>query len=155
MLKSSSNSLVRQGFLSSEDVWQGRKRTVRALVEILRAKWLIAFVPIAKWRADMGLPNSTGIVEAAQIEEAKRWAAHVDRAALRLPVSAKCLPQAIALSRILKAEATPHRVTIAHQADADPDLDNPHMLHAWLEVQGRVILGELPGDWNEILRMPD
>ena len=127
---------------------------MRAIAEILRAKWLIARAPISRWRHSVGLDEGDQKDRPIDLADAKIWAAHVERAALRLPLSTKCLPLAIALSRILRASLIPHRVVIAHQVGTDHGEENPDMLHAWLEVHGEIILGDLPGEWHEILRMP-
>ena len=125
------------------------------MVELFRAKRLITFSPIAQWRSQIGLDANAADTVKTDLEKAKLWAAHVDRAALRLPVSLKCLPQAIALSRILRAENIPHQVVIAHRKSETATQRDPDMLHAWLETGGQIVLGDLPGKWNEILRMPD
>ena len=125
------------------------------MIEILRAKKLIAFSPIANWRSQIGFDTSDARPVETMLKRTQVWAAHVDRAALRLPISAKCLPQAIALSRILRADNVPHQVVIAHRRSEAADREDPDMLHAWLEVNGEIILGDLPGEWNEILRMPE
>ena len=80
-----------------------------------------------------------------------RLAADVEWAAKRLPFSTKCLPRAMALSWMLRRRRLPHTVVIAvrpndlrHSADA---------LHAWVEVGGEKIIGDLPGPWIETLRL--
>jgi len=70
----------------------------------------------------------------------------------RLPWGALCLPQAIALSILLKYSDIPHHLVIAirpagqrGQADA---------LHAWIDCGGTVVLGALAGPWHELARLP-
>ena len=140
--------------MARSELWSGRRRTSRAMAEILRAKWLITRSPIADWRHQIGLSQSEPIDDGT-MQEAQIWANHVDRAARRLPIGAKCLPQSIALSRILNELKIAHRVVIAHQRETLASQENPDKLHAWVEVGAAKVLGDLPGNWHVILRMPE
>lgn len=64
----------------------------------------------------------------------------------------KCLPRAIALSRMLRRRGIAHRLVIAARpAGARNGADD---LHAWIEMGGTIVLGELPGNWIQVLGLP-
>lgn len=87
------------------------------------------------------------------MREAARLAAHVRRGAGRLPFESKCLPQALALSRMARRRAVPHSLVIAARPlGARSGMDD---LHAWIEVGGRIVLGEIPGPWIRVLALPE
>lgn len=83
--------------------------------------------------------------------EAQRWAAHVNWAARRVPIPMKCLPQAMALSALLRRRDINHAVVFAvRPKDMRPGSDS---LHAWVESNGARIIGDLPGPWTVTLRL--
>lgn len=82
--------------------------------------------------------------------EANRIARQVEWAAERLPFTSKCLPRAIALSWVLRRKRIGHAVVIAARPEHMRQAGD--VLHAWVEVSGAKILGELPGPWVETLR---
>jgi hypothetical protein len=57
----------------------------------------------------------------------------------------------MALSWTLRRKDIPHVVVIA--ARPQGLRDSPDKLHAWVEIDGATILGELPGPWIEMLRL--
>lgn len=129
--------------------WAARCWTLRALVLLIAARLLIAWVPFRIWRGWLGgrgPHNSPGPLATSDTHTvARRLAAQIERAAWRLPRAAKCLPRAIALSWLLNLARVPHCVVLAvrppaHRGDGDD-------LHAWVEQGGTVILGDLPGPW--------
>jgi len=117
---------------------------------LLAAQAAIRAVPFARWRARLGL---AGAASPGQQSEARRLAVHVARAAGRLPRGAKCLPQAIALSWQLSHRAVPHTLVIAARAPNQREAGGD-TLHAWVECGDRIVLGELPGAWHVVARMP-
>jgi aryl-alcohol dehydrogenase-like predicted oxidoreductase len=80
-----------------------------------------------------------------------RSAGHVEWAAVRLPFSTKCLPQAMALSWMLRRKGISHQLVLA--ARPAHLRDSADALHAWVEVDGTKIVGDLPGPWIETLRL--
>jgi hypothetical protein len=119
------------------------------------ARILVAFVPLRQWRGSLGFGAVSGddVSPGDLLGQAERLARRVERAAWRLPIEAKCLPQAMALSWMLRRERTPHRVVIAVRP---PELRNSaDGLHAWVEFGGTIILGDLPGPWHVVYRAPD
>jgi hypothetical protein len=59
----------------------------------------------------------------------------------------------MALSWILRRKRIGHCVVIAVRPAELRGTDD--QLHAWVEVSGEIILGDLPGPWVETLRMGD
>lgn len=129
--------------------WQPKLRTASAMVRLCRAQLLVNYVPYDRWRNRLGLAADVETRHAVEI--GRRLAADIEWAASRLPFGTKCLPRAMALSWILRRRNLRHSVVIAvrpSQLRASPDA-----LHAWIEVEGQKIIGDLPGPWIEIARL--
>ncbi len=136
--------------MSAHDRWAARLQTGRAIGLLCLARLLIALVPFGLWRRGLGPgANARPQPETAEI---RRLAAHISRAAWRLPFAAKCLPQAMALSWQLRRRAIAHRIVFAVRPPGHRSGDD--MLHAWIECQGEIVLGELPGPWLTVLALP-
>lgn len=134
--------------------WRLRARTAEAALEIVRARLLVARVPFARWRDQLGVtggvPSGTEPpLSAEDLAEARRLARHVDRAAMRLPGESKCLARAMALGRMLRRRAIAHTLVIAARPGAVRGGDDD--LHAWIEASGLILLGNLPGPWARLL----
>ena len=120
------------------------------------ARLLVAVAPFRRWRGALGFDDEPGERSRPQtgadetLRMARNRAAHVERAAARLPFALKCLPRAMTLSWILRRSAIPHCVVIATRPTNQRDSDDA--LHAWVEVAGEIVLGDLPGPWHEIYR---
>ena len=113
------------------------------------AQLLVSWIPFDRWRDTLGSAAAGDGQRAAR--QAKQLAADVEWAAKRLPFTAKCLPQAMALSWMLRRRKLGHTVVIAvrpSQLRGSPDA-----LHAWVEIKGVRIIGDLPGRWIESLRL--
>ena len=127
------------------DRWRGRLGTAEALTLLSWARLLIAFARFDRWRATLGLDGPV------RIADARYCAALVEWAATRQPIEFKCLPRAMALSWMLRRRRLGHTVVIAvRPAGARGSRDD---LHAWVEVGGETIIGDLPGPWVETLRL--
>ncbi len=113
---------------------------------LVRARLLIAFVPLRYWRGSLGLAG-----EAQPDPEARRLAVHVLRASNRLPGKTLCLPQAMALSALLRRARMPHALVIA--ARPSSYRGEGDRLHAWVEQGGERVIGDLPGPWTETFRV--
>jgi hypothetical protein len=85
------------------------------------------------------------------LAEGQRLARQVERAAARLPFSTKCLPRAMALSWILRRKRIGHVLVFAVRPAGLRD--GPDALHAWVEIEGVTVIGDLPGPWLETLRL--
>lgn len=112
---------------------------------LIGARLLVAAVPMARWRRTLG-SSAPGQPEDAAA--ARRLAVHVERAAGRLPVTLRCLPRAIALSWLLRRAGIAHHLVIAARPAGQRDAEDA--LHAWIESDGVIVLGELPGPWLTI-----
>ena len=123
--------------------WLG---TLRAIGLLLAARVLIAALPFRIWREWLG--GRAGGQQPADASAARRLAAQVERAAWRLPLIIKCLPQAMALSWLLRSAGMPH--TLVFAARPLGHRDGSDDLHAWVEVADRIVLGDLPGPWLRI-----
>ena len=110
------------------------------------ARIVVGTLPFKYWRKSLGCADGR-----ADQEQALLWASHVDWAARRLPLVMKCLPRAMALSWILRRLRIGHTIIFAVRPIDLRDGDDA--LHAWIEVDGRTILGDLPGPWVETLRL--
>jgi hypothetical protein len=123
-------------------------RTLNAIVLLCPAWFLVHYVPLDRWRKSLGF---AGTSSSEQAIEARRLAAHVERAGSLLPFPTKCLPRAIAFSWMLRRRRIGHAIVVAVRPA--PLRDAPDGLHAWVDVGGEKILGELPGPWVETLRL--
>lgn len=129
------------------DRWRSRLRTAAAMGALCWARLLIAAVPFDRWRNRLG--GKAG--DKAAAGAARRLAAHVDWAARLLPMSTKCLPRAMALSWILRSQGLAHCIIFAVRPAAQRGHNDD--LHAWVEVDGEKVIGDLPGPWIELLRL--
>lgn len=129
--------------------WRLRARTVEAMAGLAAARAVIAFAPLERWHGHLGL---AGAASEAELAEAQRLARHVDRAAGRLPFASKCLPRAIALSRMLRRRRISHRMMLAARP-VETRTGNDD-LHAWVEVGKTIVIGNLAGPWLVLLEFP-
>lgn len=143
--------------MSIAKLWRGRAKTASAMLFLCLAHAYIRFVPFQRWSGWLGTKSCDQRKDRdegdAALEQGRRAAAVVARAAERLPFETKCLPRAIALSWLLRRQSVAHSLVFAarplhlrNSADA---------LHAWVEVDRRTIMGDLPGPWLETLRLGD
>ena len=135
--------------MPTSDKWRSRLRTASAIAALSLARLLVAFVPFGRWRSTLGAANAA----LSRADEARRSASHVERAAKLLPFATKCLPQAMALSWILRRRSIGHVVVFAVRPARTRGADED--LHAWVEVADQTIIGDLPGPWVETLRLGD
>lgn len=132
------------------DRWKSRLITATAMAVLCVAQTVVAALPFSWWRGTLG-GRVAGSGSNKAVAEARRLAAHVEWAARRLPFSLKCLPRAMALSWILRFRKIAHSVVFAVRP---PELRGSNdQLHAWVELSGEIILGNLPGPWFETLRI--
>jgi hypothetical protein len=118
------------------------------------ARLLVAAVPFHHWRDRLGSRPShpvAGPLPVDPLAEGQRLARQVERAAARLPFSTKCLPRAMALSWILRRKRIGHVLVFAVRPAGLRD--GPDALHAWVEIEGVTVIGDLPGPWLETLRL--
>ena len=133
----------------ADSPWRLRARTLTAMALLVSAQALIRIVPLGRWRGRLGL---AGECLPQQQIAARRLAVHVERAASRLPWGALCLPQAMALSVMLKRRHIPHQLVIAIRPPGRRD--DADALHAWVACGPTIVIGALDGPWHEVARMP-
>ena len=145
--------------MRASETWRLRRLTLEALLRLCAARLLVRFVPLRRWRDRLGTVVTTDRIAALPpadpqaIAEARRLALHVERAATRLPFATKCLPRAIALARMLQARDQSYCLRIATRpAHERGDRDD---LHAWVEIGGAKVIGDLPGTWVVLLNLLD
>jgi Transglutaminase-like superfamily len=126
-----------------------RLMVAEALGWLVLARVLIAGPRLGRWRRLLG-PVAAQPLAAAPNAGDRELAAAVARAAVRLPGGAKCLPQAIALHWMLRLRQRPSQLVIATLPGTDRGgLDS---LHAWIEVDGEVLLGKLDQPFQPLIR---
>lgn len=131
------------------DKWRSRARTGEAIAELLLAQITIRLINLRRWPGRFGLTQDNLPVNC---KTSATLARHVERGAQRLPFISRCLPQALALSRMLKRRRISHHLVIAVRPASR--CSHTRELHAWIEQDGRVVLGDLPGPWLPVLRLP-
>jgi hypothetical protein len=128
------------------------------MVLVAAAQALVALVPFARWCERIGaVASSNGPIalDAAELARARWHADRVRAAARRLPGSPRCLPQAIALTWLLREEQIAWVLRIAARPLAARDQAADEPLHAWVQCGGEVVLGELPGPWLVVVSLWD
>ena len=134
------------------EIWRSKRRTAAAMAFLCWARLLVAWVPFDRWCETLGTAADRSDKRSFRgTEKAMRLAAHVEWAAVRLPFSTKCLPRAMALSWMLRRKGIGHQVVVAVRPGHLRD--SADMLHAWVEVDGNRVIGDLPGPWLETLRL--
>jgi hypothetical protein len=120
------------------------------MAQLLWAQLLVMSIPFRRWRSGLGCAVGAADSE-ADLDAAVHLAADVEWAAKRLPLPTKCLPRAMALSWSLRRRSIRHVMVIAVRPSQLRQSSDA--MHAWVEVGGRKILGDLPGPWIETLRL--
>jgi len=144
-----SRKCARPDCLIRLEPWLARLRTLRAMLLLCLACAVVALIPFKSWRGWLGGKAGAG----SDPVRARRHAAQIERAARRMPVRVKCLPQAMALSWQLRQRGTAHRIVFAVRPPGHRKTDDT--LHAWIECQDRIVLGELPGPWMPVFELPE
>lgn len=145
--------------MTVREAWRLRRLTLEAMLRLFAARVLVRFVPLGQWRGRLGrpapanTPDATPADDLAAIAQARRLALHVERAAARLPFATKCLPRAVALARMLRARGQHYSLRIATRPATERG--GPDNLHAWVEVGGQKVIGDLPGNWVVLLNLLD
>ena len=130
--------------------WRSRLRTAAAMTALGWARLVVAAMPFERWRTSLG-GEAGKLAREPRPKEARRLAAQVEWAAKLLPLPTKCLPRAMALSWILRRKRIGHVVVFAVRPTQMRGSKDD--LHAWIEVAGEAVLGDLPGPWIETLRL--
>jgi hypothetical protein len=123
------------------------------MAALCRARLLVAFVPFRRWRDGLGGASAIpdGEANADCVAEGRRLARQVDWAATRLPFPTKCLPRAMALSWMLRSRGIRHLLVFAARPSAKRRSEDA--IHAWVEIAGTKVIGDLPGPWLVMLQL--
>ena len=117
-------------------------RTVFALWAARLATWLLPF-PLGRRLLVGSHRAATPTVSGEQI----RWAmSHAQRVVPR----ATCLPQALAAEALLTRGGLPADLRIGVKKEPSGKL----LAHAWVESNGRIVVGDLPGGVDVYTRLP-
>ncbi len=141
---------ARQGCLRRAEDWLARLRTLRAMALLVLARLLIATLPFGLWRKHLGGRPADPVP--ADLRQGRHLAAQVERAAWRLPIATKCLPRAMAVSWLLRSNRVGHELVFGVRPKQGRGGIGD--LHAWIELNGMTIIGDLPGPWLVSLRLP-
>lgn len=127
--------------------WMLRLRTLHAALLLVRAQFLIWFVPMARWHGSLGqvmdeAQESVGggaQSDPAVVATARAHARRVERASARFPIEPGCLAQAMALQWLLVSAGYGTRLVIAMQHG---DRSAEHGWHAWVELGDVMLIGQ-------------
>lgn len=111
------------------------------MVLLVVARFLVRAVPLGWWRATLGRIGNAADT-GCHSTSANRMALAVNQAAERLPGTYVCLPRAMALQWMLRRRRCPSALVFGVERNAGHKMS--HLLHAWVESGGRVILGDDP-----------
>lgn len=118
---------------------------VRAVVTLAAARlatWLVPFEAGRRFLTRGRRPAPSGVTR-----EQIRWAiAH----ASRVVPKATCLPQALAAESLLARSGLPAELHIGVRKTPDGTLE----AHAWVESNGRIVVGDLPWGLDGYTRLP-
>ena len=140
----STGKAARSGVAACSAKVPNRALTVLAMALLSTARIAVRYLSFERVGRTLGVRCSTGgaaasaRIEAGQLARAQSLARAMARAAHRLPGESRCLPQAIALTWILRFAGIPSRLVIAmHRVDRMAD----HGFHAWVECGDLVVIG--------------
>ncbi len=122
---------------------------LEALVLLAVARFLVARMPLRRWRGMLGtLATQPPAVRPGPDD--RRLARAVERASQRLPGVSKCLPRAMALHWMLRRRARSSQLVIAVlPAAARGTIED---LHAWVETGGEILIGALDEPFQPLAR---
>ena len=121
--------------------WSWRISVAISFAYLLAAALLVRFVELRRWRGTLGaMVSSESASPVPHLDRrARALAVSVERAAVHLPFSTKCLPRAVALQWRLRASKIPSDLVVAfHSVDRTGD----HGFHAWVEHAGEMVIGQ-------------
>lgn len=134
--------------------WRHRARVAEAMVLLAVARLLVACVPFNRWSRWFGAASRPSgqpgeSVGAAAALRSRRIGRAVERAAERLPIAAKCLPQAMAAQIMARRRAIPAMLVVGVlPATARGTGDD---LHAWVICGEDTIVGAGEPDHSPLL----
>jgi len=120
------------------------------MLRLLLARLLVERIPMRHWRGRLGQINPASDPIGAETKLAHALARAVERAAVRLPIDTKCLPRAMALHAMMRRRGLRGVLVIGV---LDQTLRGSlEDLHAWVEVEGQVLIGALDQPFHPLIR---
>lgn len=148
-------------FRSPRDLWENLRLSfeVLPLVVCVRvALWRTPFPAFhAAWNAEVeaelcGVRNADAQLDDAQTRRRVWNSAHAVRRAARLVPRASCLTQALVLQRVLARQGQECALFLGvDRRDSSPSKQRKFEAHAWIEWQGRVLIGGDVSRWTPLL----
>jgi hypothetical protein len=111
-----------------------------AALHLAAAKLVVTALPFERWRRVLQrAPRAAAGPAPEHLRVAELvWA--VDRVSARFPQALTCLPRAIATRWMMEHRRWPATLEIGVRRDAQGKFE----AHAWVEHEGRVIMGDVP-----------
>lgn len=120
-------------------------RAVLTLAAARLATWMLPFATGRRLLTRTKATAPTGPI--GPTREQIRWAIMHAR---RVVPGATCLPQALTAESLLLRSGLPSQLHIGVRKAADDGLE----AHAWVESDGRIVIGDLPGGLATYSRLP-
>jgi hypothetical protein len=113
---------------------------LEACFTLLSVKAMLIALPFERWRRLLhrNVRSGSRVVERQAVAEIV-WA--VDRTSQFIPLNLTCLPRALSVQRMLARR----RVMSELQIGVARDPSGRFEAHAWVEFEGEVMIGALPG----------
>lgn len=119
-----------------------------AVLHLAAAKAVLVFVPFERWRTQLQAESGPAdkMPPLRQVAELV-WA--VNGVSSRLPERLNCLPRALATRWMMQRRQWPNTLRLGVARSADGKFE----AHAWIEHNGRVIMGLVP-DLHRFTQLP-
>lgn len=120
--------------------WADRSLLAQALLLVVAVRlglWLLPFQTVRRWLQRIAPANTTDQTGDPHLIRQVAWAVRVTS---RYVPAATCLTQALATRILLSRRNQPSTLRIGVAKNAQGRL----MAHAWIEIQGQIIIGNLP-----------
>lgn len=137
--------------------WRIHAQLAEAAVLLTLSRLLVDFVRFGRWRGVLGrvvpagLTNRSADGRDAPDQRDRYLSRVVDRAASRLPFACRCLPRAMALHAMLTRRGK--RTTLVIGVLPGPRRGHLDDLHAWVELNGEVLIGISPEPYAVLVRL--
>lgn len=130
--------------------WRWRLLVAEAMALLAIARGLIALFRLNLWRGLLGEPLDEAHATPPPSKRARLLAAAIERGAVRLPFTCKCLPRALALHWMLRRRGLPSQLVItvldpAYRGEGEN-------LHAWVETGGAILIGAIDRPYVPLAR---
>lgn len=120
-----------------------------AALHLAAAKAILVFVPFERWRTQLeseSIPGQQSLPEIRQVGELV-WA--INGVSSRFPESLNCLPRALATRWMMQRRQWPNTL----QLGVARDVNGKFEAHAWIEHQGKIVIGMVP-DLDRFVKLP-